>query len=74
MTRSSATTVLPRAHLEAKAHARFGVSPCAASRKLDYVVHRVLPELIRRRRPRLAARLEATSPRWGWRNRVTAGS
>lgn len=44
-------------------------SPCKFIRKLDVVVHLVIPELIERPLPRLARYLRKTSPRWGrtWR-------
>lgn len=45
---------------------RFAVkSPCWASRKIDYSVHRVLPAMLAEKYPDMAKRLRATSPRWG---------
>lgn len=44
-------------------------SPCKFIRKLDLVVHIIVPEVIENRAPRLARYLRKTSPRWGrsWR-------
>jgi hypothetical protein len=44
-------------------------SPCRCVRRLDVVVHIVLPELVEGRLPRVAHYLRRTSPRWGrsWR-------
>ncbi len=45
-------------------------SPCRFVRRIDILVHIVLPELLEHRVPKLALRLRKTSPRWGssWRN------
>ena len=45
-------------------------SPCRLVRRLDILVHIILPELIEKRMPRLAIALRKTSPRWGrsWRS------
>ncbi len=40
-------------------------SPCWASAQVDFAVHRVLPAMLREKSPKVAARLVATSPRWG---------
>ena len=40
-------------------------SPCRFVRAIDFVVHRLLPEMLRERYPRMAERLTRTSPRWG---------
>jgi hypothetical protein len=44
-------------------------SPCKFIRKLDLLVHIVVPELIENIMPRCARYLRRTSPRWGrsWR-------
>lgn len=44
-------------------------SPCRFVRTVDLAVHLILPELLERPCPRLAAYLRSTSPRWGrsWR-------
>jgi hypothetical protein len=44
-------------------------SPCKFIRKLDLLVHIVVPELIENIMPRCARYLRKTSPRWGrsWR-------
>jgi len=44
-----------------------GVSPCGLSRRVDFAVHVLLPELLVERYPRVAETLRRTSPRWGWR-------
>lgn len=45
-------------------------SPCRFIRRIDVLMHIVLPELIEARMPKLAVRLRKTSPRWGrsWRS------
>lgn len=56
---------------------RFPVgSPCRWIKAIDVAVHIVLPELIEKYAPRLAAALRNTSPRWGrsWRHCKTASS
>ena len=58
-------------HVEAPAQSRFWFgSPCRFVRRIDVLVHIVLPELIETRLPRLAVSLRKTSPRWGrsWRS------
>ena len=50
------------AHVDADPHPE-----CEGSPQTDFAVHRVLPAVLRGRWPKLAARLEATSPRWGKR-------
>jgi len=44
-------------------------SPCKFIRKLDLLIHIIIPELIENRAQRLARYLRRTSPRWGrsWR-------
>jgi len=44
-------------------------SPCKFIRKLDLLIHIIIPELIEGRAQRLARYLRRTSPRWGrsWR-------
>ena len=48
-----------QAHLDASPHS------CEESPQADFAIHRVLPALLRGRWPKLAARLEQASPRWG---------
>lgn len=45
-------------------------SPCRFVRRIDVLVHIILPELIEKRMPKTTARLRRTSPRWGksWRS------
>ena len=45
-------------------------SPCRFVRRIDILVHIILPELIETRMSRLALRLRKASPRWGrsWRS------
>jgi hypothetical protein len=45
-------------------------SPCRFIRRLDIIVHIVLPELVDYKHPELARYLRMTSPRWGrsWRH------
>lgn len=45
-------------------------SPCRFVRRLDIIVHIVLPSLISQNYPELARYLRSTSPRWGrsWRH------
>lgn len=45
-------------------------SPCRFIRRLDILVHIVLPEIVEYRHPEMARYLRATSPRWGrsWRH------
>lgn len=56
--------------LELPPHSRLRLgSPCKFIRKIDILVHIVVPELIENRLPRLTRYLRKTSPRWGrrWR-------
>lgn len=45
-------------------------SPCKFIRRLDILVHIVIPELVEGRAPHIARYLRKTSPRWGksWRS------
>lgn len=45
-------------------------SPCRFIRRLDIIVHIIMPELIEFSHPELARYLRSTSPRWGrsWRH------
>jgi hypothetical protein len=45
-------------------------SPCRFVRRIDILVHLVVPELIEDALPRVARYLRRTSPRWGrsWRS------
>ncbi len=45
-------------------------SPCRFVRRIDVLIHIVMPELLETRLPKSAARLRKTSPRWGksWRS------
>jgi hypothetical protein len=57
--------------VEAPPQSRFWFgSPCRFVRRIDVLVHIVMPELIERRFPKTAIRLRNTSPRWGrsWRH------
>ena len=57
--------------VEAPPESRFWFgSPCRFVRRIDILVHIVLPELLENRLPKLALHLRKTSPRWGrsWRN------
>lgn len=49
-------------------------SPCRFIRRLDYLIHIVLPEAVEERHPWWATYLRATSPRWGrsWRGWETS--
>lgn len=61
--------VLRAAERVPRSRFRFG-SPCRFVRNIDVTVHIVLPELLERPFPLLAAYLRSTSPRWGrsWRH------
>jgi len=51
---------------EALAESKFWFgSPCRFVRRIDILVHIVLPEFLEKRVPRLAFRLRKASPRWG---------
>lgn len=57
-------------HVELTPESRFWFgSPCRCVRRLDILMHIVLPELIENRMPQLTHYLRRTSPRWGrsWR-------
>lgn len=54
----------PKSRLEVAGQ---GISPCAFSRKVDYAVHVLLPEMLAEKYPRIAKQLRDTSPRWGHR-------
>ena len=57
--------------VESPAESRFWFgSPCRFVRRIDILVHIVLPELLEVRATRLAVHLRKTSPRWGrsWRS------
>jgi hypothetical protein len=62
-------TLLKRTEKTAQSRFRFG-SPCRFIRKLDILVHVVLPEAVEKFSPKLGSYLRSTSPRWGrsWRN------
>jgi hypothetical protein len=56
--------------LGVRPQSRFQIgSPCKFIRKLDLLIHILIPELIEQPLPGLARRLRKTSPRWGqsWR-------
>jgi hypothetical protein len=58
-------------HVESPPDSRFWFgSPCRFVRRIDLLVHIVMPELIETRMPKVASRLRKTSPRWGksWRS------
>ncbi len=45
-------------------------SPCGFVRRIDLLIHIIVPELIESRLPKISLRLRLTSPRWGrsWRS------
>jgi hypothetical protein len=52
--------------VESPPRSRFRIgSPCRFIRSVDFVVHVWLPHALVERYPAVAARLAATSPRWG---------
>ena len=60
---------LPRFELPPVSRFKFG-SPCRFIRRLDILVHILIPEVVENILPQVARYLRNTSPRWGrsWRH------